>query len=168
MIDKAFVKTMAHYNRWQNESLYGAADTLGDEARRLDRGAFFRSIHGTFCHLLWADRMWLSRFAGTPKPSVPGTESSRMIEAWDELVAERRVTDALIGDWAAGLTPEWLAEDLTWVSGISRRELTRPKALLVMHFFNHQTHHRGQIHAMLTAAGAKPDDTDLMLVNLRG
>lgn len=168
MIDKAFVKTMARYNRWQNESLYGAADTLGDEARRLDRGAFFRSIHGTFCHLLWADRMWLSRFAGTPKPSVPGTESSRMIEAWDELVAERRVTDALIGDWAAGLTPEWLAEDLTWVSGISRRELTRPKALLVMHFFNHQTHHRGQIHAMLTAAGGKPDDTDLMLIDTRG
>lgn len=168
MIDKGFVKTMARYNRWQNESLYGAADTLGDEARRLDRGAFFRSIHGTFCHLLWADRMWLSRLAGTPKPSVPGTESSRMIEAWDELVAERRVTDALIGDWAAGLTPEWLAEDLTWVSGISRRELTRPKALLVMHFFNHQTHHRGQIHAMLTAAGAKPDDTDLMLIDTRG
>lgn len=168
MIDKGFVKTMAHYNLWQNESLYGAADTLGDEARRLDRGAFFRSIHGTFCHLLWADRMWLSRFAGTPKPSVPGTESSRMIEAWDELVAERRVTDALIGDWAAGLTPEWLAEDLTWVSGISCRELTRPKALLVMHFFNHQTHHRGQIHAMLTAAGAKPDDTDLMLIDTRG
>lgn len=168
MIDKAFVKTMAGYNRWQNESLYGAADTLGDEARRLDRGAFFRSIHGTFCHLLWAGRMWLSRFAGTPKPGVPGAESSRMIEAWDELVAERRVTDALIGDWAAGLTPEWLAEDLTWVSGISRRELTRPKALLVMHFFNHQTHHRGQIHAMLTAAGAKPDDTDLMLIDTRG
>ncbi|KRE24199.1 damage-inducible protein DinB [Bosea sp. Root483D1] len=164
MIDTAYVATMARYNRWQNRSLYEAADSLSDEARRLDRGAFFRSIHGTFCHLLWADRMWLSRFAGTPKPSVPGSESARMIGAWEELVAERQVTDTLIGDWAAGLTPEWLAGDLTWVSGISRRELTRPKALLVMHFFNHQTHHRGQIHAMLTASGAKPDDTDLMLV----
>ncbi|HEV2509052.1 DinB family protein [Bosea sp. (in: a-proteobacteria)] len=167
MIDQAFVTTMARYNRWQNESLYAAANGLADEARRLDRGAFFRSIHGTFCHLLWADRMWLSRFAGTPKPAVPGSESSRMIEAWDELVAERRVTDALIGDWAAGLTLEWLAGDLTWMSGISRRELTKPKAQLVMHFFNHQTHHRGQVHAMLTAAGAKPDDTDLMLVDAR-
>lgn len=168
MIDKTFVTTMARYNRWQNESLYGAADMLDDEARRLDRGAFFRSIHGTFCHLLWADRMWLSRFAGTPKPAVPGSESARMIDAWDELVAERRATDDVIDDWAAGLSPDWLAGELTWVSGVSRRELTRPKALLVMHFFNHQTHHRGQIHAMLTAAGAKPDDTDLMLVNLRG
>lgn len=165
MIDTAYATTMARYNRWQNRSLYEAANTLADEARRQDRGAFFRSIHGTFCHLLWADQTWLSRFAGTPKPAVPGSESSWMIESWDELVAERRTTDALIGDWAAGLSSDWLAGELTWVSGLSRRELTRPKALLVMHFFNHQTHHRGQAHAMLTAAGAKPDDTDLMLVD---
>lgn len=168
MIDKSFVTTMAAYNAWQNQSLYGAADRLTDEARRQDRGAFFGSIHATFCHLLWGDRMWLSRFAGTPKPSVPGSESARMIEPWGELAAERRATDALIADWAAELSPDWLAGDLTWVSGISRRELTRPKTLLVAHFFNHQTHHRGQVHAMLTAAGAKPDDTDLMLVELRG
>jgi uncharacterized damage-inducible protein DinB len=168
MIDKSFVTTMARYNAWQNQSLYGAADTLTDAARRQDRGAFFGSIHATFCHLLWGDRMWLSRFAGTPKPSVPGSESARMIEPWGELAAERRATDALIGDWAAGLSPDWLAGDLTWVSGVSRRELTRPKTLLVAHFFNHQTHHRGQVHAMLTAAGAKPDDTDLMLLDARG
>ncbi|WP_332681845.1 DinB family protein [Bosea sp. (in: a-proteobacteria)] len=168
MIDPAYAATMARYNAWQNENLYGSAATLTDAARRQDRGAFFRSIHGTLCHLLWADRMWLSRFADTPQPTVPGSESSRMIEAWDELVAERRATDALIGEWAAGLSPEWLAGELTWVSGISRRELTRPKALLVAHFFNHQTHHRGQVHAMLTAAGARPDDTDLMLVDERG
>ena len=164
MIEPAFVRTMAHYNAWQNDSLYAAAASLSDEARRLERGAFFGSIHGTFCHLLWGDRMWLSRFSGTPKPSVPGSESARMIEAWSELLAERRVTDALIGEWAATLSPDWLAGDLTWVSGISRRELTKPRALLVAHMFNHQTHHRGQVHAMLTAAGAKPDDTDLMLV----
>jgi uncharacterized damage-inducible protein DinB len=168
MIDKSFVTTMARYNAWQNQSLYDAADTLTDAARRQDRGAFFGSIHATFCHLLWGDRMWLSRFAGTPKPSVPGSESARMIEPWGELAAERRATDALIGDWAAGLSPDWLAGDLTWVSGVSRRELTRPKTLLVAHFFNHQTHHRGQVHAMLTAAGAKPDDTDLMLLDARG
>jgi uncharacterized damage-inducible protein DinB len=164
MIEPAFVRTMAHYNAWQNDNLYAAAASLSDEARRLERGAFFGSIHGTFCHLLWGDRMWLSRFAGTPKPSVPGSESARMIEEWSELLAERRATDALIGEWSATLSPDWLAGDLTWVSGISRRELTKPRAMLVMHFFNHQTHHRGQVHAMLTAAGAKPGDTDLMLI----
>lgn len=168
MIDTAYAVIMARYNAWQNENLYGAAATLSDAARRQDRGAFFGSIHGTFCHLLWGDRMWLHRFAGMPKPDVPGSESSRMIEDWDELVAERRATDAVIGDWAARLSPEWLAGDLTWVSGISRRELTRPRAQLVVHFFNHQTHHRGQVHAMLTGAGVKPGDTDLVLVDMRG
>jgi uncharacterized damage-inducible protein DinB len=167
MIDRGFVTTMARYNAWQNENLYGAAATLDDAARRQERGAFFGSIHGTFCHLLWADRMWLSRFAGTPKPTVPGSDSARMIAGWDELAAERLLTDRAIADWAQGVDPAWLAGDFSWVSGISRRELTRPAAQLVMHFFNHQTHHRGQVHAMLTAAGARPGDTDLMLIDLR-
>lgn len=165
MIDAGYVRTMAAYNAWQNENLYGAAATLTDAARREDRGAFFGSIHGTLCHLLWADRMWLSRFAGTPKPTGPGTESPRMIAAWDDLVTERRATDATIRDWAAGPLDDWLKGDLTWTSGLARREMTRPKALLVVHMFNHQTHHRGQVHAMLTAAGCRPGDTDLMLVD---
>lgn len=167
MIDTAYVTTMARYNRWQNRSLYGAADTLTDEARRLDRGAFFRSIHGTFCHLLWADQTWLSRFAGTPKPTVPNRESSRMIEDWEELKVARHDVDETILGWAEDLSPEWLAGNVTWFSGLTRSEMTMPAPILVMHFFNHQTHHRGQAHAMLTAAGAKPDDTDLMLVELK-
>jgi uncharacterized damage-inducible protein DinB len=168
MIDTAYVATMARYNRWQNTSLYGAADTLTDEARGLERGAFFRSIHGTFCHLLWADQTWLSRFAGTPKPAVPNRESASMIEDWHELKAARRAFDETILRWAEALSPEWLAGNVTWFSGLNGREMTMQAPILVMHFFNHQTHHRGQVHAMLTAAGAKPDDTDLMLVDLRG
>jgi uncharacterized damage-inducible protein DinB len=164
MVDRVFVQAMARYNAWQNDNLYGAAATLTDEARREDRRAFFGSIHGTLCHLLWADRMWLSRFAGTPKPSIPGSDSARMVGPWDELVVERRITDEAIAHWATGLAPDWLAGDLTWTSGLAKRELTRPRAQLVAHFFNHQTHHRGQVHAMLTAAGARPGDTDLMLL----
>jgi uncharacterized damage-inducible protein DinB len=168
MIDTAYVATMARYNRWQNASLYGAADTLTDEARRQDRGAFFGSIHSTFCHLLWADQTWLSRFAGTPKPTVPNRESASMIADWRELKVARRDFDATILGWAEGLAPDWLMENVTWFSGLTGSEMTMPAPILVMHFFNHQTHHRGQAHAMLTAAGAKPDDTDLMLVELRG
>lgn len=167
MIDTAYVATMARYNRWQNRSLYDAADTLTDEARRQGRGAFFGSIHGTFCHLLWADRMWLSRFAGTPKPTVPNRESSRMIEDWEELKVARHDVDETIRGWAEDLWPEWLSGNVTWFSGLTGSEMTMPAPILVMHFFNHQTHHRGQAHAMLTAAGAKPDDTDLMLVELK-
>ena len=62
MIDPAYVQRMARYNRWQNANLYGVADTLSDEERRRERGAFFGSIHKTLSHLLWADQIWMSRF----------------------------------------------------------------------------------------------------------
>ena len=64
MIDPAYVQRMARYNRWQNENLYGVADRLSDEERRRERGAFFGSIHQTLSHLMWGDRIWMSRFAG--------------------------------------------------------------------------------------------------------
>lgn len=168
MIDAAYIATMARYNSWQNESLYGAAATLDDDVRRADRGAFFGSIHGTLNHILWGDRMWMHRFAGTPEPTCGIAESPAMTADWDILCADRRAFDTVIEDWAAALDPAWLAGDLTWYSVAVKREITGPKALLVAHMFNHQTHHRGQVHAMLTAAGARPDNTDLMLLASRG
>jgi uncharacterized damage-inducible protein DinB len=164
MIDIAYIQTMARYNRWQNGSLYGAANTLTDEARRADRGAFFRSIHGTFSHLLWADAMWMHRFAGTPKPDVAIGQSADYVTGWDDLQARRAALDEVIIDWTKTVDPAWLVGGITWFSGAVNRELSRPVDGLVVHFFNHQTHHRGQIHAMLTAAGAKPDATDLILL----
>lgn len=168
MIETAYVRTMARYNAWQNHSLCTAAATLDDAARRQDRGAFFQSIHGTLCHLLWADRMWLSRFAGTPKPAIGIRESAGLVAAWDDLVVERQAFDATIADWADNLSQPWLSGDLTWFSGATQRQMSKPVGLLVAHMFNHQSHHRGQVHAMLTAAGAKPDDTDLMLIDAVG
>jgi uncharacterized damage-inducible protein DinB len=164
MIDPAYVRTLARYNAWQNDNLYGAAAGLDDAARRQPRGAFFGSIHGTLCHLLWADRIWLHRFAGTPKPSGGIRESALLVEGWDDLAAARRDFDATIAGWAADLSADWLAADLTWFSGAVGREMRKPAWFLVTHMLNHQTHHRGQVHAMLTAAGARPGDTDLMLV----
>ena len=70
MIDAGYVRVMARYNRWQNQNLYDIAERLPDEERRRERGAFFGSIHKTLNHLLWADQMWMSRFAGTPKPAA--------------------------------------------------------------------------------------------------
>jgi uncharacterized damage-inducible protein DinB len=162
MITPGYVRAMAEYNRWQNENLYGAADGLSDAARRQPRGAFFGSIHATLNHLLWADQMWMSRFTDTPKPKVPGIpESVGMCEGWDELKRERAAFDQVILDWAARLDPAWLEGDLVWFSGALGREVSRPRWLLVTHLFNHQTHHRGQVHGMLTQAGAKPGTTDL-------
>jgi uncharacterized damage-inducible protein DinB len=161
MITAAYVRTMAGYNRWQNRNLYGAADGLSEEARKEQRGAFFGSIHGTLNHLLFGDQSWMSRFAGTPKPTVGIAQSVGLYESWEELKRERAAFDALIIGWAEKLDPAWLDGDLTWYSGAMQRDVTRPKALLVAHMFNHQTHHRGQVHCMLTQAGVKPGDTDL-------
>ncbi|HWA41667.1 MAG TPA: DinB family protein [Hypericibacter adhaerens] len=161
MIDPAFAQLLARYNRWQNESLFGAADGLEDSQRRQDRGAFFKSIHATLNHLLWADRMWMSRFSDAPKPDLGISGSTAMHEDWEALRRERALWDGRIVAWADGLDQEWLKGDLAWFSAAMKRDIVKPRWVAVAHFFNHQTHHRGQVHAMLTAAGAKPDDTDL-------
>jgi len=162
MITQAYVRTMADYNRWQNRNLYAAADGLSDVERKQQRGAFFGSIHGTLNHLLWGDQIWMSRFAGTPRPKAAGIpESPAMFERWDDLKRERAAFDEIMIGWADKLAPEGFEGDLTWFSGAAGREVTKPKALLIAHIFNHQTHHRGQVHCMLTQCGMKPGATDL-------
>lgn len=164
MITPAYVRTMARYNAWQNRSLYTAADALDDVARKADRGAFFGSIHATLNHLLWGDRAWLARFRATEPP--PGTlaTSPTLIAEWEDLRAMRFAVDAEIAAWAATVGQDWLDGALTWHSGALGREMTRPRAVLVTHLFNHQTHHRGQAHALLTAAGGRPEVTDLVFM----
>lgn len=164
MISPAWVQMMAAYNAEMNRRLYAAAGRLPPEERRRDRGAFWRSIEGTLSHLLWGDRMWMARFAGWPKPAQPMAESVAMAADFPALHAARMEADAAILAWAAALDPAWLAGDMRWFSGAAQREITAPRATLVTHMFNHQTHHRGQVHAMLTAAGERTGDTDLFLV----
>ena len=161
MINAGYVQQCARYNRWQNASLYGVADALSDDERRRERGAFFGSIHKTLSHLLWGDRIWMSRFTDVPKPQGGIPESVTLFPEWEGLKRERAAFDETIVKWADGLDPDWLAGDLTWYSGAAKRDLTKPKWLLVTHMFNHQTHHRGQVHCMLTQAGGKPQATDL-------
>jgi uncharacterized damage-inducible protein DinB len=164
MIGIAYVRRMAQYNRWQNENLYGAADRLGDAERRADRGAFFGSIHGTLSHLIWGDRLWLSRFDGRPSPPGGIPESPSLYPEWRSLKAARSALDGEIEHWASGLTADWLASDLTYFSQSANRDMSAPRWMFVTHFFNHQTHHRGQVHCLLTQAGAKLDDTDLVVM----
>lgn len=164
MIDRTWVETMARYNAWQNESLYAAAASLSDADRKRDGGAFFKSIHGTFNHLLWGDHNWMSRFAALPKPPIAMTQSASWFDDFATLRAERLRFDRVIADWAAQIDSAWLAKNISWHSGALGKTVAAPVWLVVTHFFNHQTHHRGQAHAMLTAAGAKPDDTDLVFL----
>jgi len=161
MITPAYLERMARYNSWQNGSIFGAADTLDDAARRADRGAFFASIHRTLSHLLWGDTAWMDRFEGGDGPGVPIAESGDWVADWGVLKSRRRAMDARIRDWARTATAADIEGDFTWSSGTTGRDMTLPKAVCLIQLFNHQTHHRGQVHAMLTAAGARPDVTDL-------
>lgn len=157
---------MARYNQWQNRSLYAAAQTLTEDQRLAERGAFFGSIHTTLAHLLWADRVWMHRFAATPPVSADSNQGrGAEYRVWDKLRAEREALDDVIVSWAASLTEDWLASDFTWTNLAGARRTTRPAWRLVVHMFNHQTHHRGQAHAMLTSVGAAPEDTDLFLLS---
>ncbi|MEL6299666.1 MAG: DinB family protein [Pseudomonadota bacterium] len=167
MLTTDHIRLLGRYNAWQNQSIFGAADALDDVTRRQDRGAHFGSIHATLNHLLWGDQLWMSRFAGTPKPAPASIAlSATYYEDWEKLKLERFSFDETITAWSKDIAADWLASDLTWFSGAAGREVTKPSWFCVAHFFNHQTHHRGQVHAMLTAAGAKPDDTDLFYLDL--
>jgi uncharacterized damage-inducible protein DinB len=161
MIDRAYVQRMARYNRWQNENLYGVAERLPAEERQRERGAFFGSIHKTLSHLLWADRIQMSRFTDLPKPQAGIKKSVSLYPDWNGLKHERVAFDQGMIDWADAIDPSWIAGDQTYFSGAVGRELTRPRWVMVTHLFNHQTHHRGQVHCMLTQAGGRPSDTDL-------
>jgi len=161
MITPEWLRHMARYNRWQNRNLVAAADGLSDAARQLDRGAFFSSISQTFSHLLWGDTIWIARFDGGDTVSVGIPQSTTLAHDWAAFKLARGAMDQRIIDWCAGAGPGDIEGDLEWFSGAMGQQMSKPRAICLMQLFNHQTHHRGQIHAMLTAAGTRPGDTDI-------
>ena len=164
MITPAFVQTMAAYNGALNQAVYAAAARLSDTARREDRGAFWHSIHGTLSHLVWADQMWMSRFDGWEKPETGMRDSDGYVADFGAMHTVRSTMDARLAEWAERVGQHWLDQEMRWFSGAAQQDVVRPRALVVMHLFNHQTHHRGQAHAMITAAGEQTGPTDLPLV----
>jgi len=165
MMSAEWLGASVRYNRWMNDKLYAASATLSDEARKRDAGAFFKSIHGTFNHLLLADRVWLSRFKGVTVPEGfmgPGGIRSldqELYADFEELRRERALTDDELTEWVSRLGPERLAAPLVFVRRSQKVE--SPLWGVVAHVFNHQTHHRGQITALLTQQGCDPGSTDL-------
>jgi len=162
VIEKGYVVAMARYNAWQNSQLSEIVEGMEENALTQDRGAFFGSIFGTMNHLLWGDTLWMSRWC--PDVSAPeggiaqSTTLTLTLGAWS---AERFRMDGRIRIWSKTLDNIDLRGDLTWYSGAQGRTVTRPMSLCVAHMFNHQTHHRGQIHAMVSQAGATPPVSDL-------
>jgi uncharacterized damage-inducible protein DinB len=164
MITPQYVRVMAAYNSEINRRVYAAAARLSDAQRREDAGLFFGSLLGTLNHLMWADQMWMHRFDGWERPPSGHKDSPRLFESFDDLAAARAVTDTRIEAWAARLSAADMARDLVWYSGVTKSEQRSRIGFVIMHFFNHQTHHRGQAHAAITRFGEDTGDTDLFLL----
>lgn len=153
-------RLMAAYNRWMNERIYDVCSRLSDEERKRDRKAFFGSIHGTLNHLLLGDKIWLGRFQG--RPFAVNSLDQELYTVFDELRTERIATDERIENWAAGLTDEILGGKLRYTSVVNPAPRSYEMWVTVTHFFNHQTHHRGQLTALLSQCGKDYGVTDLI------
>lgn len=149
----------AAYNAWANRQVYAAAGELSEEEFHRPVGAFFGSLHRTLNHLLVADRIWMKRFTGTGE--APDRLDAILAETRTELEALRSAEDARIRDWVAGLSEKDLAGDIQYRPVSSPEPVTQPLAGALAHVFNHQTHHRGQCHMILTVLGQPSLTLDL-------
>jgi uncharacterized damage-inducible protein DinB len=154
-----YAMIMARYNQWMNGKLYEAAASLSDMQRKADRGAFFKSIHGTLNHLLLGDRAWMQRFHG--EPVTMKSPDEEVFSDFDELRAARVAMDQTLIDWAAGLEAANASRSLTFFSVTYQKQITMPYVAGVMQVFNHQTHHRGQATTLLSQFGVDVGPTDL-------
>lgn len=141
----------AAYNRWANALVYDAAAGLTQEELARDTGAFFGPLIGTLNHILVADRIWMKRFTG--EGAAPAALDTILYPALPTLRAAREAEDARIVEWIGSLSQEAVAGRFTYLTVTDMRTISQRFAPALAHFFNHQTHHRGQAHATLTALG---------------
>jgi uncharacterized damage-inducible protein DinB len=156
----AHYRMFGRYNAWANGRLYDAAARLLTEQYRADRGAFFQSVHGTLNHLLVTDRVWMQRFTG--EGEAPNRLDAILYESFDELRAAREAEDRRIVDFVDGLDEGRLAGTIKYRRVSSPEEFEQPRAPALAHWFNHQTHHRGQVHALLTGLVGEAPELDLL------
>jgi len=153
-------RMLGGYNAWANARLYEAAARLDGDQYRADRGAFFKSVHGTLNHLLATDRVWMQRFTGTG--TAPDRLDAILFETLDELRPAREAEDRRIVDFVDAL------DDARLAGSIRYRRVTTPEifeqqlAPALAHWFNHQTHHRGQVHGLLTGLVGQAPELDLL------
>ena len=157
---KNHFRMFAAYNAWANRHLYDAVSKVADEDYRLDRGAFFKSIHGTLNHLIAADRIWMKRF--TNEGDAPNRLDVILYDDFSLLKVAREAEDARIINWIDDLRDEAFAGRFTFTTITDMRTISQRLAPTLAHFFNHQTHHRGQAHALLTGLGAEGPVLDLV------
>jgi uncharacterized damage-inducible protein DinB len=159
MITHGYCITMAQYNEWMNSRVYALCASLPEAELHKDRGAFFKSIHATLNHIAYGDLAFLSRFTGNP--AVVPELGVNLFSSFAELRRERATLDARLVEWSSTLSPAWLAEKLTYTSKVDGQVRTVARWVLVVHMFNHQTHHRGQVTTLLSQMGLDVGSTDI-------
>jgi uncharacterized damage-inducible protein DinB len=162
MPNKTYVQMMAEYNRWMNRNIYAACRPLSDAERKADKKAFFKSIHNTLNHLLWADRMWLKRFNG--KDYFLTKMGTPLYDDFQVLLTEREKMDEEIIEWSIHVKEDWLNGTVTFESVSYKRTFTLSARVAVVQMFNHQTHHRGQVTTLLSQMGIDYGATDLPIM----
>jgi uncharacterized damage-inducible protein DinB len=150
----------AAYNAWANQRIFAVAANLTDEEFRRDTGAFFRSVMGTLNHILVADRIWMKRFTG--EGDAPAQLDTILHEDFGKLRAAREAEDARILAWIDSLSDQDLAGRFSYMTLTDMRTISQRLAPALAHFFNHQTHHRGQVHMGLTVLGHPSVQLDLV------
>ena len=158
---KVHFDMLARYNAWANRRLYDAAAALPEADYRADRGAFFKSMHGTLNHLLVGDRIWMRRFTG--EGEAPTRLDAILYDDFAELRRTREAEDARILRYVEGLSEADLAGRFRYRTISKPADIEQPLAPALLHFFNHQTHHRGQAHCLLTGFGRGAPSLDLIL-----
>jgi len=160
MTPTAHYQMFGRYNAWANGRLYDAAAELSSEQYRADRGAFFKSVHGSFNHLLVTDRIWMQRFTG--EGDAPDRLDAILFETLAELRAAREAADRRIVDFVDRLDDIRIAGTIKYRRVSSPEQFEQQLAPALAHWFNHQTHHRGQVHALLTGLAGKAPELDLL------
>lgn len=153
---------MAKYNGWANARLFRMAAALRDELYLKEVGAYFKNLHGTLNHLLAADRIWMRRLTGVG--DAPDRLDAILFDDLPSLHAARVEEDGRIIGFVQGLTESAFEEacDYRTLDGTPQRQRRRE---ILAHLFNHETHHRGQAHAILTLLGvSEPDSLDLLIM----
>lgn len=172
-MDRSHFARLAAYNRWMNDKLLAAAQTLGEAAVRENRGAYFGSILGTLNHLAVADTLWLQRLGRHPAAfaslepiralTPPQTLNQMLCDSLASLRPYRRTLDDAFEQLCVEFSEEQLNGPLDYQSTKGQPFRKRLSDVL-LHVFNHQTHHRGQITTLLSQQGVDPGATDLILL----
>ncbi|MGI4814195.1 MAG: DinB family protein [Janthinobacterium lividum] len=157
---KQHVDTFARYNAWANTRLLDAVGYLTDRQYKADRGAFFRSVHGTLNHLLVTDRIWMRRFTG--EGEAPERLDAILFDEFGALREARHAEDTRIIQYVSQLDDERLQGTISYRRVSTPEAITQALAPGLSHWFNHQTHHRGQVHAILTGLVGKAPELDLL------